>query len=60
MKDAEQSIGDYGLDAPRVVAMLGALGSLGLLITVVAGIFDQLPMMAAAFGFRSAWPLSRS
>jgi arsenite methyltransferase len=54
MKHAERSVGDYGLDAPRVVRTVGQLGALGLLVTVIAGIVDALPLMAGAFAFTIA------
>ena len=43
-------VGDYGLDSPRVLRGLGFLIATSLLVTVVAGIVDEVPVMAAAFG----------
>ena len=51
MRDAERSIGDYGLDAPRVVGTVGLLGAVGLSVTVIAGVLDMLKLMAGAFAF---------
>ena len=49
MTDAGRVIGDYGIDSPRVARGLGLVIAGSLLVTVVAGIIDVVPVMAAAF-----------